>query len=749
MRLAATLALAACLSPVTAQDYAGKVFLGIGGKEVELPADDRYESTWGVEIERMPAMSSARKAGLRIGDTIVSIDGAVWASEQIRLSRSFGKAGDKATPGTTASCLILRADPANPDAARKLETIDVTLTRYPRTQPDDPRPPTPDEMRPDLAAARPSYQDQCVNLVGEAGYNADTADLFRRLERADRFPDPDRLPIVRYALRDPFKMETISREIIDGLDGLPACDDFLDRARHQLIAFARQVDQTTPDLDIPITATSGGLEGHLELVELVLEAASKQHEKAFAALTAEEAQYIRDHRMALLDAFIDVKMLSYDPDYEAQQAYLPVLDLAGKVDMNALIQQAHTVALLVDPAFTTSLLHAAEASGQDLNAAVVAQRETPFGNILVAGRGRTRYQGANYAAIYELGGDDVYANNQATSVWGSIPSAVIVDYEGDDAYETWKPFSQGCGDMGVGILADLAGDDTYVGMKFTQGAGFCGVGMLIDGTGDDTYRGLQMHQGVGHWGAGVLADRAGNDRYESHACSQGVGLPGGIGILHDGAGDDSYYCKGDQMSGYGTDGVFEGWGQGVGFGYRPYASGGVGVIYDAGGSDRMEAGNFSQGGGYYYGYGLLYAGGNDDDEYIGSRWAQGFGCHQAVGAMIEAGGNDRYITRYAVATGIAWDEAVSLFIEEAGNDRYEGSSFSQGASAQNGFSQFLELAGDDTYLYTDQARAGGNDYHGGKSLSFFADLGGGADTYPSRPNNDVVFDGDNAIFVDE
>ncbi len=86
---------------------------------------------------------------------------------------------------------------------------------------------------------------------------------------------------------------------------------------------------------------------------------------------------------------------------------------------------------------------------------------------------------------------------------------------------------------------------------------------------------------------------------------------------------------------------------------------------------------------------MLYAGGDEGDHYIGSRWAQGFGCHQAAGAMIEAGGDDRYSTRFAVAQGLAWDEAAALLIDEAGDDRYEGGGFSQGASAHNGFAIFL------------------------------------------------------------
>jgi len=753
--LVCVLVVACCLGRLYAADdppYLGKVFLGIQSDQVQLPQDSRYESTWGLVITSIPAMSAAEAAGLRVGDVIASIDGSIWTDEQIRLSRSFGKAGDKARPGDVASLLVLRKDPADPAGKPSLETIPVTLTRYPRTQPDEPRPPTNDELRPDLADLRPAYQEACWQLIDGGGWRESTGDLLSRLDRCDQFPDPDRLPIVRYVLRDPFKLEAVARESVDTLRGDEHSSSeqaALAAARQTLVTFDRR--RSYPDEPAGVDAEYVGkdLAGHLEYVEQVLRAAAEHHRQAFASLTAEEVARIREHRMELLDAFIDYKMLSYDSDREAQGRYLPLLDLAGKVDLDALLSQTRVLLQLFSPEFVDSLSQAAEASGKDLNAATVAERKTEFGDIVVAGRGRSRYERREFAVLFELGGDDVYANAQATPIWGSIPSALIVDLAGDDAYETHAPFTQGCGDMGVGILADLSGDDNYVGMKYTQGAGFCGVGMLVDRAGNDTYRGLQMHQGIGHWGLGALLDESGNDRYEAHCCSQGVGLPGGMGIIRDmGAGADSYYCKGDQASGYGTAGVFEGWGQGVGFGYRPYASGGVGIALDEGGPDRMEAGNFSQGGGYFYGFGILYSGGQEADRYIGSRWAQGFGCHQAAGCMIEEGGDDQYLTRYAVAQGIAWDEAVCLFVEQAGNDRYEGGGFSQGASAHNGFTIFLEQGGDDTYLYTDQARAGGNDYHGGSSLSFFADLGGGVDSYPSRPNDKTEFGGEHAIFID-
>ena len=48
----------------------------------------------------------------------------------------------------------------------------------------------------------------------------------------------------------------------------------------------------------------------------------------------------------------------------------------------------------------------------------------------------------------------------------------------------------------------------------------------------------------------------------------------------------------------------------------------------------------------------------------------------------------------------------------------------------------------------DQARAGGNSYHGGTSLSFFGDFGGDPDSYPSRPNDRILFGAENSAFID-
>ena len=169
--------------------------------------------------------------------------------------------------------------------------------------------------------------------------------------------------------------------------------------------------------------------------------------------------------------------------------------------------------------------------------------------------------------------------------------------------------------------------------------------------------------------------------------------------------------------------------QGAACGFRQLASGGVGVILDRAGRDRYEAGNFSQGGGYYYGWGALLDLGAEGDRYEGSRYSLAFAAHSAVGSLLDAGGDDRYRGWVGAQCSAAWDLCVTAFLDDAGDDIYEtGPGFSVGASAHNGFSLFCDRAGRDAYRVA-PARAGPNDYHGGPSVSVFVDAGGAADVY--------------------
>ena len=332
-----------------------------------------------------------------------------------------------------------------------------------------------------------------------------------------------------------------------------------------------------------------------------------------------------------------------------------------------------------------------------------------------------------------------------------MPAALLIDFAGDDAYESTFDWSQSAARMGYSMLIDRKGNDSYIARQWAQGAAVLGAALFLDESGNDTYRADQFAQGAAAWGIAVHLDYAGDDIYDAHQLSQGVGLPGGAGWLLDANGNDSYYAKGTQPTNYGDAGIFDSWSQGSAIGFRGLQSGGVAVLLDGGGKDRYEAGNFSQGGGYYFGIGMLRDEGNADDVYIGSRYNQGFAAHQAIGYFEEMGGNDHYTTRQAVAQGSSWDETIAMFIDHSGDDVYEGGAFySQGASAHNGFCVFLDLGGKNRFIYSmPQASSGPNDYHGGSSFSLFVAAEDHGNSYASgmKPSS-IHKQGEHGVFVD-
>ena len=107
------------------------------------------------------------------------------------------------------------------------------------------------------------------------------------------------------------------------------------------------------------------------------------------------------------------------------------------------------------------------------------------------------------------------------------------------------------------------------------------------------------------------------------------------------------------------------------------------MLQDLEGDDVYDAGNFSQGTGYYFGVGVLDdASGND--RYLGSRYSQGSSAHQAVGILIDRQGDDFYSGKIAANQAAAWDVAIAGLFDYSGNDEYHGADLSLGASAQNG-----------------------------------------------------------------
>jgi hypothetical protein len=296
---------------------------------------------------------------------------------------------------------------------------------------------------------------------------------------------------------------------------------------------------------------------------------------------------------------------------------------------------------------------------------------------------------------------------------------------------------------------DVVGSDRYEGGARSCGVGVMGVGLLVDLAGADVYSGSRWSLGVGFYGCGAILDLGGEaDTYLAEFLSQGVGGPRGFGLILDRGGRDLYRANGPKGSSYDTPAVFSAFSQGMGFGIRMYESGGIGVICDLGGDDRYEAGEFAQGGAYYWGLGILYDR-SGNDLYYGNRYGQGFGCHQSLGILADDAGDDTYWTMTAADQGGSWDIAMGMLIDRAGNDSYQADGLAQGSAAMQAIGWLIDLDGTDRYVARGGAVHGcssGNSYHyaetGCFSWSLLLDAGGTGDYYSSRrPNGQMLAPG--------
>ena len=363
--------------------------------------------------------------------------------------------------------------------------------------------------------------------------------------------------------------------------------------------------------------------------------------------------------------------------------------------------------------------------------------ETSEGWVVVGSLLPNRYDMTKIAAVYDIGGDDEY--------WASdlrIGTRAIIDLAGNDTYTGTPDQGPGGAIFGVSFIDDRAGNDTYKGELLSCGAAIYGVSLLLDRGGDDTYSGTDWSMGAAVYGAGMLIDLGdGDDTYTGEFLCQGVGGPRGFGAIIDEGGDDTYMANGPQPSMYGDAGIFASFSQGVGFGYRGYAAGGIGMLSDLGGNDRYESGEFSQGGAYYFALGILHDA-EGDDEYIGSRYSQGFGVHQAFGILADDAGDDVYTSKTAASQGAVWDIGAGLLIDRAGNDSYTCDGLGQGGASMQGIAMLVDLAGEDKYNATGgatQGESGGNSYHfartGAFSFSLLWDDGSGVDFFSRGREN--------------
>lgn len=359
--------------------------------------------------------------------------------------------------------------------------------------------------------------------------------------------------------------------------------------------------------------------------------------EAFAALGMSEADLI-------------AKASSFGLSYSVDADILKMID---KVDLSKLAEASVVLSEAVEQAHFERL----RPSSAKL------QLETPFGKVVVSDKGDDTHDLAGVALLVDLGGNDTYK--------GSVsPAQVVVDVRGDDHYENC-----GFAVAGLNMLFDYTGNDSYTCQDGGNGAASFGVSVLFDAAGSDNYRCHDFGEGAAHCGIGLLIDGQSDDIYYCRSQAQGYGGTRGVGALIDVCGNDRYMAD-DSIIDNPSPQTAEhnvSLSQGAGFGRREDGgnslAGGIGLLVDSAGNDTYRCGVFGQGVGYWYSFGALVdMAGND--RYEGVYYIQGSSAHYAIGCLIDAGGDDRYLAKMHQSQGQGHDYSIGLLHDAGGVDSF-------------------------------------------------------------------------------
>jgi len=552
-------------------------------------------------------------------------------------------------------------------------------------------------------------------------------DLRFRTDYADQ-ADSFRVAVVDSLLSRPLATERYVVTLADRMSAAATLEEMVEIAGGELDLAVSAPAADGEDVAVPVTA--------LDIARIVLVpallAARAETEAAFSRLSLDDRVFLETHAPVLLDEE------EFDPDKPIDQREREaeeeealgdeLLVLAGDVDYEHLARAGAVVARAVDAA--VDLIEGGAAGEPDdseppagFSGDIVAVAATDAGAIVVGGTGPTVHGGAA-SIIIDLGGDDIYRSPETGT------HSVVIDVEGDDVY-LGRDHAFGAGFAGVGVLADLEGDDQYSAGSFSLGSGLFGVGILHDAAGNDRYVGDTCVEGAGAFGLGLLIDDAGNDSYHAAVFSQAFGFVMGLGAIRDGCGNDHYFAGGKYTDEIRYFDHYISLSQGFGFGWRPDASGGIGLLVDDAGNDVYVSDIFGQGSSYWFSVGgLVDRSGNDN--YVSYQYAQGAATHITVAALVDSAGDDNYVSQ-GVSQGCGHDLAIGVLHDVGGDDNYACHGLSQGAGNANGIGVLIDDAGDDSYSVRDPDNTLGygdrrRDY---SSIGVFIDAGG-EDSYGVR-----------------
>ena len=631
-----------------------------------------------VQIAGVIDGSPAAESGLAEGDIILSINGSPACGSSETAVSSFKKTVEQLRMGQAVDMDIRRGE-------KKL-TVSVTPVELPvHNQPEAAHGYTEEcKSGPPSALDAVAHKQDAFTLLNKIieglYYRSNAAHNLERNGISDTHVL--QLKEMTYMMRHPLTSGEVASDLSDKIMAPLKGNNWE----------MKQVVKKTADLiDLDLNYSTDASDYSLPALVQTMKDTKEKIELALSDLTPEEKSILMKNAL--------------DPGENSR--WNTILEISMKIDREKLLNAFSSLLSFLSKDSLSLLKEDLIERFGNIREPVLIQDPDNSVKVIVGGFGPDVYS-EDADLILDLGGDDLYLNNAGGTRTG-MPVSLVIDWEGSDRYITKEHFSQGAGVLGGGFLFDLAGDDTFVSSDGSQGAGFWGMGILYHGNGNGSYSARSFSQGTGQFGLGVIINEQGHGHYVCSYGGQALGMFGGAGVLIDKSGDDLYQLGGLHPDFRDPDMSTASMGQGFGEGIRAEKGirgvpGGIGLLIDEEGNDTYIADYFAQGSSYYYGTGILLDM-NGNDEYVSGRYSQGAGIHSSVGIFIDGRGDDFYYASYGVAQGTGHDFGAGFFEDNRGDDEYWGGTLVQGSATNGSIGIFKDMQGSDHYICKDKGQA--------------------------------------------
>jgi hypothetical protein len=645
--------------PSSPKPYLG-IYLGSQDVKKNLPA---YRDAVYVSVAGVLRGSPAADVGLQKDDVILSVNGQPSCADTGGVEENFSRTIEKLPLGTEIRLEVLRGEEI-------LSLKAKTAKRPNHDQPEAAHKEVP------ACAGSPSLLESSLTADGSLSlFQAIINGLHQQSNQFHNYDSPLEVPFnplqlkeATYLLRHPLTAGVVSHELSLRLtEPLKETNWHLGEVIRKALALtAIEFSACIQPSEITFPA----------LLQAVVEAAQQVRE-AMRGLTPEQQRIFREKVLNLRE----------DPQWNT------TLGLSLKVDRQALFGAFSCLLSFLSRDHLDLLKKDLLERFKDTDGDILFQAETSAGPVIVGGNGAKVYD-RDAALILDLGGNNVYLNN-AGATRPDIPVAMVIDWGGHNRYIARENFAQGAAVFGGGFLIDLGGHSTFVALDGSQGTGLWGIGLLYHGKGGNVFRGRSICQGVGQMGAGLIVGQEGHDSYSCSYEGQALGLFGGAGVLINRGGNNVYQLGGLHPDFRDPKKSTVSMGQGFGYGWRAEGEkmgvpGGIGILIDEKGDDTYIADYFAQGSAYYYGVGILDNQGGKN-KYIAGRYAQGAGIHTAVGVLLNRGGKSTYYASHGVSQGMGHDYGVGFLQDTIGGSDYRGGVLVQGAATRGGIGILADL----------------------------------------------------------